>query len=438
MSVKLVFEFAPNVTHAEVVEAVNLYFGNAQPIPAHVKQAVERVGAEILARDVPDAGTEQSAAIAFGGLVNGGNVNAASSVDAATSTTAHAVNLDTSATSAHASQPLVPPPVNAAHVNTESAAPTNPANVDKNGLPWDARIHSDPAKQTDKGVWRKKRGVDDATVAKVEAELRSIMAIPNGNGASAAPTSKTQSPDLPANLVFADGNAKKQAAIAHANAAAKTIAGPQIIDDGVLDGLLNGKPATLSPQQMAWYEVFFAARNDKFAEFMNKATIAATVANVDYTPAGIDATGLKWDARIHANPPAFDSAGVYVQRMDVSPEYKLTVMREMRGEFSSIPAVEAGNAPTGTPMPNVPPAPAASSGTTPHAVTVEPGSSFVEMMKWIATNQVAKRITHVQVSEVAAMFGFAGADGVGSIAMTKDRSDYWSVIVETLKSYGAV
>lgn len=429
MSVKLVFEFAPNVTHAEVVEAVNLYFGNAQPIPAHIKQAVETVGSAIIAaRDVPDAGTEQSAAIAFGGLVNGGNVNAASSADAATSTTAHAATSGTSQTSVPASSVPAPPPVNAAPVNTESVAPANPANVDKNGLPWDARIHSNPATLTSKGVWRAKRGADDATVAKVEAELRSIMAIPAGNvsrAESADHTSKTQLPVLHANLVFADGNAKKQAAIVYANEQGKLIAGPQLIDDAVLDGLLNGKQTTLSPQQLEWYEVFFAARNAKFTEFMNTATIAATVANVDYTPAGIDATGLKWDARIHANPPAFDSAGVYVQRMDVAPEYKLTVMAELRGNG-------AGTVST------VPDTPVTSAPVAPPVATVEPGSSFVEMMKWIAGNQVAKRVTPAQVSEVCAMFGFADANGVGSVALTKDRADYWAVIVETLKGYGAV
>lgn len=33
--------------------------------------------------------------------------------------------------------------------------------VDKNGLPWDDRIHSTPAKMTKKGEWRAKRNVDE-------------------------------------------------------------------------------------------------------------------------------------------------------------------------------------------------------------------------------------------------------------------------------------
>lgn len=51
-----------------------------------------------------------------------------------------------------------------------------PGTLDKNGLPWDDRIHSTPAKLTGKGVWRAKRGVTEALVSQVEAELRARMA----------------------------------------------------------------------------------------------------------------------------------------------------------------------------------------------------------------------------------------------------------------------
>lgn len=69
-----------------------------------------------------------------------------------------------------------------------AASPPNPGNVevDKSGLPWDGRIHSGPADKKPKngdGTWRKKRGVDDATVAAVEAELRAALGAP----AAAAP-----------------------------------------------------------------------------------------------------------------------------------------------------------------------------------------------------------------------------------------------------------
>lgn len=43
--------------------------------------------------------------------------------------------------------------------------------LDANGRPWDARIHSTPAKQNADGTWRAKRGVTAELVAEVEAEL---------------------------------------------------------------------------------------------------------------------------------------------------------------------------------------------------------------------------------------------------------------------------
>jgi hypothetical protein len=52
--------------------------------------------------------------------------------------------------------------------------------LDVHGLPWDARIHSGgkgDRKNAD-GSWRRRRGVEDDEVARVEAELRQIMAIP--------------------------------------------------------------------------------------------------------------------------------------------------------------------------------------------------------------------------------------------------------------------
>lgn len=44
--------------------------------------------------------------------------------------------------------------------------------VDKNGLPWDERIHSSNRAFTNTGEWRRKRGVSGILVEQVEAELR--------------------------------------------------------------------------------------------------------------------------------------------------------------------------------------------------------------------------------------------------------------------------
>src|SRR6185437_377740 len=60
-----------------------------------------------------------------------------------------------------------------------SSAPPAPApapvavDVDKNGLPWDERIHASTHAKIADGSWKRKRGVDDAIIGAVEAQLRS-------------------------------------------------------------------------------------------------------------------------------------------------------------------------------------------------------------------------------------------------------------------------
>lgn len=69
------------------------------------------------------------------------------------------------------------------------AAPDMTA-LDKAGLPYDPRIHSG-SKTMNKGdgLWKKKKGVQDALVKTVEAELRAIMAIPGPAGSVPPPPS---------------------------------------------------------------------------------------------------------------------------------------------------------------------------------------------------------------------------------------------------------
>lgn len=73
-------------------------------------------------------------------------------------------------------QPIPPMPTapTGGDEGDEDNAPANvnaPA-IDASGLPWDERIHAKTKALTADGKWRKRRGVDDATVAAVEAELR--------------------------------------------------------------------------------------------------------------------------------------------------------------------------------------------------------------------------------------------------------------------------
>ena len=85
-----------------------------------------------------------------------------------------------------ASLPPAPPPGPTASVPTV-AAPTASVVTDKNGLPWDARIHASSKTMNADGSWRGRRNTDAHIIASVEAELRALMAIPAPAPASIAP-----------------------------------------------------------------------------------------------------------------------------------------------------------------------------------------------------------------------------------------------------------
>ena len=73
----------------------------------------------------------------------------------------------------------VPPAPNyapaAAIAAPQTGSPVGGVDLDKTGLPWDGRIHAESKAKIADGTWRKKRGVDPALVATVEAELRQVM-----------------------------------------------------------------------------------------------------------------------------------------------------------------------------------------------------------------------------------------------------------------------
>jgi len=58
--------------------------------------------------------------------------------------------------------------------------------VDKEGLPWDARIHSSAKTFNADGTWRARRGLPDGYVPQIEAELKKLMAIPSPQSADGA------------------------------------------------------------------------------------------------------------------------------------------------------------------------------------------------------------------------------------------------------------
>ena len=89
--------------------------------------------------------------------------------------------------------PVPTAPTTTTHGLASSGAPVAPGGVetDKQGLPWDSRIHAESKAKIADGTWRKKRNVDPGLVAQVEGELRQVM------GAPAAPLVVSTAPIAP-------------------------------------------------------------------------------------------------------------------------------------------------------------------------------------------------------------------------------------------------
>lgn len=86
-----------------------------------------------------------------------------------------------------APQQIAPQDAPDAGKDEEPAGTPTSATHDTTGLAYDERIHSKPPAMTDKGVWRKKRGVADTLVASVTAELRATKPAPSMPLPGAAP-----------------------------------------------------------------------------------------------------------------------------------------------------------------------------------------------------------------------------------------------------------
>lgn len=69
----------------------------------------------------------------------------------------------------------------------EAFATPEGVSLDKNGFPWDERIHTGSRAINANGTWKLKRGVDKALVTSVEAELKQLMSV----SAPAEPTPPT-------------------------------------------------------------------------------------------------------------------------------------------------------------------------------------------------------------------------------------------------------
>lgn len=112
------------------------------------------------------------------------------SIDASKINTGEIQAVDDASLQATAQQAFGTP---AASVEVDDSVPLSTTEVDSTGLPWDARIHSGNKGRNKDGSWRKLKGVDKATVAAVEAELRA-----RNNTADSGQSEKTETAEPPA------------------------------------------------------------------------------------------------------------------------------------------------------------------------------------------------------------------------------------------------
>lgn len=83
----------------------------------------------------------------------------------------------------------------------QAASAANPGELDKDGIPWDARIHASSKAKNADGTWRKMRGVNEITYGEVFAELQERYAGKaigtNGSGTAPLAGHSASEPDAP-------------------------------------------------------------------------------------------------------------------------------------------------------------------------------------------------------------------------------------------------
>lgn len=140
--------------------------------------------------------------------------------------------------------PLPAPPADAPPVN---AAPLSPAGVevDADGLPHDPRIHAGTKGKNKDGRWTAKRGLNDAAfVARVQADLRALMAAP-------VPPSMPALPPLPAPSADAATPAPAEAPAGPHNFATLMVAvGPHLQSGRVTQQMLGDACRSVGVQSL--------------------------------------------------------------------------------------------------------------------------------------------------------------------------------------------
>ena len=101
---------------------------------------------------------------------------------------------DTGAVAGASQDSTPPPPPPSANAQADSSTS---GVLDKNGLPWDERIHSSSKNMNADGTWRYLRGGDVDLRATVEAELRAKLANTETPPAPPAPPAADNGSDVP-------------------------------------------------------------------------------------------------------------------------------------------------------------------------------------------------------------------------------------------------
>jgi hypothetical protein len=145
---------------------------------------------------------------------------------------------------------LVPNPPAVAAVAVENDR------LDKSGLPWDERIHASSRAKNADSTWRKKRGIDEGTVALVEAELKALMMLPAAPApAVPAPPAAIPAPPVSAAVVEDRQSYVTLLSVASAAINAKTLTNEQlsaaVVAVGVPSLPLLANRLDLVPQVMA-------------------------------------------------------------------------------------------------------------------------------------------------------------------------------------------
>jgi hypothetical protein len=113
-------------------------------------------------------------------------VDAPSFAAAAQHVTAHVANAASSIAPPAPPAPA-PTPAETAAAPAAPAAPSAPVpgvEMDKDGLPWDHRIHAETKGKNKDGTWRQRRNLPDGLKEQVEAQLRGLLAV---NAAAVVP-----------------------------------------------------------------------------------------------------------------------------------------------------------------------------------------------------------------------------------------------------------